>query len=795
MPSLSQSSPSRLQPLALPRTLAPVFGLMAMGALSPQALAQETEAQGTLTLPDLKVEGDYSSPFKVDRASSAKLSQPLLDTPQSVTIVPQQVLKEQNAQTLQEVLRNVPGITFMSGEGNLGWGDLFSIRGFSSEQSLTVDGVRDAGMSTRTDTFNLQQAEVFKGTGAIESGVSAVGGSVNLVSKEAHLGDANKVSAGVGSDNYRRLTADINHELNDTSALRINLMRHYNAVADRDDVDYDRWGIATSLGLGLGTQTRVFVDLFYQKDNNTPDTGLPIQRGTNGDTMPGVKRSNWYGDSSLYTQQTETTSLTARLEHDFDNDARLKNQIRWERTDNFGVLSPARFFAANASGQKTCTGPRCATLGYTGVGPISQVPGSTVNAYPGYTSNGNTAYGILRGDDFGQSKRYTILDNQTDFSFGFNTGSFSHAAVSGIELYHETYGGLKRNAEVPTGDMLFNMTDPQHDFASTWVTKGEGDPRSIIDNAGVYFGDTVTLTEQWQVLGSLRYDNWRAQTTQRGQADIKSDDGALSGRAGVVYKPLPNGSIYASYSEAAEPSAVGASTNNQIYGASTTSNYTPAKSKTYEVGTKWDIAHDQLNVTAAIFRTELENSWEYQDGETAPVRALPAKRVDGVELGLQGNITPRWTAYSGFSALKSVQTKGANKGAEAKNVPDLTANLWTTYAVTDALSLSYGANYVGRRRYSDNEYVGGLNNNSSYANGPSGVNAIYVKDNEKAPGYWLHNLAAQYQFNPQTRVNLNLNNVFNTFYYSQIGASLDGFQLYGIPGAGRTLTASVDYEF
>ncbi|NVZ55397.1 TonB-dependent siderophore receptor [Pseudomonas edaphica] len=781
-------------------TLAPMFGFLAAGSVAPTAWADAPAAtpnDSVVSLPQIKVDGqEATSTFKVDRVTSAKISQPLLDAPQSVTIVPQQVLKEQNAQTLQEVLRNVPGITFMSGEGNLGWGDLFSIRGFSSEQSLTVDGVRDAGMSTRTDTFNLQQAEVFKGTGSIESGVSAVGGSVNLVSKEAHLGDANKVSAGIGTDSYRRLTADLNKQLTDTTAVRINLMKHYNQVADRDDVDYDRWGIATSFGFGLGTDTRFFVDTFYQKDTNTPDGGVPIQRGTDGHRMPGVKRSDWYGDSSLYTQENATTSLTARFEHDFDwHDAHLRNQTRWERSDNFAVLSPARFFVADASGKKTCTGARCATLGYTGVGPISQVPGSTVNAYTDYVNNSNTGHGILRGGDFGLSKRYTILDNQTDFSFTFNTGSLQHAVVSGLEFYHETYGGLKRNAEVPAGDLLFNMNDPSHSFASTYVTKGEGDPRSVIDNAGVYAGDTVTLNEQWQVLGSLRYDNWRAQTSQRGQADISSTDGAVSGRVGAVYKPLPNGSIYVSYSEAAQPSALGASTNNQIYGASTTSNYSPAKSKTYEIGTKWDIAHDRLNVTAAIFRTELDNAWEYQDGESAPVRALPAKRVDGIELGLQGNITPHWTVYTGFSALKSTQTKGINKGAEAKNVPDLTANLWTTYAVTDALSLSYGEQYVGRRRYSDNKDVGGLNNNSSYANGPSGVYAIYTRDHEKAPGYWLSNLAAQYKVNKDTTVNLNLNNVFNTFYYSQVGASLDGFQLYGIPGAGRTLTASVDYEF
>jgi hypothetical protein len=93
--------------------------------------------------------------------------------------------------------------------------------------------------------------------------------------------------------------------------------------------------------------------------------------------------------------------------------------------------------------------------------------------------------------------------------------------------------------------------------------------------------------------------------------------------------------------------------------------------------------------------------------------------------------------------MKSRQTKGANKGEEAKNVPDLTANLWTTYDLTDQLSVSYGADYVGRRRYSDNKYVGGLNNNSSYANGPTGVYTVYTRDHEKAPSYWLHSLAAR----------------------------------------------------
>jgi catecholate siderophore receptor len=769
----------------LPATLAPAFGLV-IGACAASAFA-DTQA---LDLPATQVNGKQDR-YKVDSVTSSKITTPLLDAPQSISVVPRAVLDEQNAQSLQDVLRNVPGITFMSGEGNLGWGDLFSIRGFAAEQSMTVDGVRDAGMASRNDTFNLEQAEVYKGTGSVESGVSAVGGSVNLVSKRAHLGDAGKLSAGIGTDNYKRLTADINRQLNDTTAVRINLMKHYNAVAERDEVDYDRWGFATSFGFGLGTDTRLWLDAFYQKDKNTPDGGVPIQRGTNGKRMPGVSRDAWYGDSSLYTQRSETRSLTGLFEHDFSDDLTLRNQLRWQQTDNWAVLSPARFIAADADGNKTCTGTRCASLGYVGVGGLSSING--INAYTDY-ANSSSGYGYLRGSDFGQSKRYEIIDNQTDLRFNLDTGGIHHEAVTGIELYRETYGGLHKTLDVPAGDMFFDLSDPSHHFASTSTDKGYGDPRSVVKDAALYVSDTMTLSPQWQLLTALRYDHWQVDT-DRSTGSSSTRDDAFGGRLGLVYKPLPNGSIYMSYSQAAQPSAVGASTNNQIYGAASTEDYKPAVSKTYELGTKWELFDERVNLTAALFRTELEDSWEYTEGESAPVRSLPAKRVDGIELGLQGQLTERWSAYAGFAAMKSRQTKGDNKGEEAKNVPDLTANLWTTYDLTDQLSVSYGADYVGRRRYSDNKYVGGLNNNSSYANGSAGVYTIYTRDHEKAPSYWLHSLAARYKVDSQTTVNLNVSNLFNKFYYSRVGASLDGFQLYGIPGAGRTLTASVDYSF
>lgn len=762
------------------------------GKANAAAATPAPAAGNAVALPATSVTATVDAPYKAETVSSPKFTAPIRDIPQSITVVPKQVLDEQNAQSLQDILKNVPGITFMSGEGNLGWGDLFSIRGFSGEQSITIDGVRDSGMSSRNDTFDLERVEVFKGTGSIESGVAALGGSVNLVTKEAHLGNAYKASFGLGTSNYRRETADLNQQIGDHAAFRLNLMSHHNGVAERDEVNNDRYGFAGSLGLGLGTSTRFFLDVYHQKDNNVPDTGLPIQRGTGGQTMAGVSRSAWYGASGMYTQQTDSTSVSGRLEHDFNDTTHLRSQFRWQQTDNFSVLSPARFYASDANGNETCTGTRCATLGYSALGGLSSISG--VSSYTDYT-NTNSLYGILRGSNFGTSTRYTMLDNQTDLQFTVHTGSIKHDLVTGFELYRETYGGLPRAAYVPSGNMWFDLSNPSNSFAGTWTMEGTSQTRSVVDDAALYLSDTATLSPHWQVLGSLRYDRWQASSTTSAGVETSSTDGAFSGRVGLVYKPVEPGSIYVSYARAKEPTAIGASTNNSIYGTATTSKYSPATSQTYEFGTKWDLAGGNLGLTAAVFRTELSNSWQYNDGETSPVRSLPAKRVDGIELGLQGNITDKWSIFAGMTRMWSRITKGANAGAEAANVPDWSGSMWTSYQATPSLSLSYGVQYVGRRRYTDNAYVGGQNNGSSYALGSSGVYAIYVKDNEKAPSYWVHNLAARYRVNKHVYLNANLDNIFNKFYWSRIGASLDGFQLYGVPGAGRTLTVSADIKF
>ncbi|ALM81904.1 TonB-dependent siderophore receptor [Bordetella sp. N] len=779
-------------------TFAPIFAPVsvlsaAIGlACASNAFAQEANppaapAASVTTLAPIQTQGDgvlNPSPYQAETVQSGKFTQPLLDTPQSITVVPKAVLEEQQAQSLQDVLRNVPGITFTSGEGNLGWGDMFTIRGFSAEQSITVDGVRDAGMASRNDLFDLETAEVFKGTGSIESGVAAVGGSVNLVSKQARLGSFYKASTTLGTDNYRRYTTDLNQQLSDTSAFRLNLMRHSNDVAARRVTDYDRWGAAGSLALGLGTPTRVTIDFLHQYDDNIPDGGVPIQRGTNGERMPGVARNAWYGDPGLYKDRTKTDRATVRVEHDFSSQASLTNISRWEQTDRLTVLSPARFNSAAGT-----------SLGYVGVGPlVTSASGIASYGDYGYDTSGSTQ-ARLRGSNYGTSKRYTILANQTNLKLNFDTAGLRHDLVTGVEVYRERYGDLARWVDAPATNPLFDLRSGggvNMGSVST-LEGGDGNHAEVVD-VGLYVGDTVTLSPNWLVSGALRYDHFSVDQVSGG-ATSTTRDGAWSGKVGLTYKPVDYGSIYVSYSQAAQPSAIGASTNNNIYGATSSTRYKPAVSRTYELGSKWDLLEDRsLSLTGAVFRTELSDSWDYGDG-TSVVRSLPAKEVHGAEIGLSGNLTSRLSAFAGVSVMKSRITKGANEGQEAKNVPDATFNLWASYAATDKLSFSYGVQYVGKRRYTDNKYVGGQNNNSSTVDGPAGKHPIYVEDDEKAPAYWVHSIAARYKIDKHFSVGVNVNNLFNRYYYSQIGSSLDGYQIYGVPGAGRTVLFTVDAKF
>ncbi|HEY6399762.1 MAG TPA: TonB-dependent receptor plug domain-containing protein, partial [Blastocatellia bacterium] len=206
--------------------------------------------------------------------SSPKYTEPLRDTPQTITIIPKSVIEEQGATTLRDVLRNVPGLTMTAGEGGAPAGDNLTLRGFSARNDIFIDGTRDLGAQSR-DPFNLEQVEVVKGPGSSFTGRGSAGGSINLVSKAPTI---NRFFAGTisgGSDTTKRFTGDLNLPINDRMAFRLNLLAHDSGIAGRDVVENQRWGVAPSFMYGLGARTRLTLSYYYLGQDNISDYGIP----------------------------------------------------------------------------------------------------------------------------------------------------------------------------------------------------------------------------------------------------------------------------------------------------------------------------------------------------------------------------------------------------------------------------------------------------------------------------------------------------------------------------------------
>ena len=259
-----------------PRLVVSALGLALTGvAAAPLALAAEPAKDGSLELDAVTVSGDQGSAYKASVSASKKYTAPLRETPRTVTIIPEQVIKDTGSLTLVDALRTTSGITFGAGEGGNPAGDRPVIRGFTEESSVFLDGLSDVGPQAR-DMFNLEQVEVSKGPASAYTGAGSTGGSLNLVSKAAKLGNFNDASVTLGTDQTRRYTLDSNYQFSDSVAGRINLLKHDANVAGRDSVSVSRWGVAPTITFGLGTATRSTLSYYHLQTDDVPDYGIPL---------------------------------------------------------------------------------------------------------------------------------------------------------------------------------------------------------------------------------------------------------------------------------------------------------------------------------------------------------------------------------------------------------------------------------------------------------------------------------------------------------------------------------------
>ncbi len=270
------------------------------------------------------VDGEVIDVFgeRLEQGLGTRYTAPLLETPQTITLVPREIIDQQNLLTMREVLSTLPGITFTAGEGGGGYGDGVNLRGYTASNDISTDGVRDSAQYSRTDPFNLEQLELVSGANSVYTGAGSVGGSINLVTKTPRgMADTVLDIAG-GSDSYARLTLDSELAVGDVADFRLNLMTHQNDVPGRDVESFERWGVAPSVAFGGDSDTRFTLSYLHQEDDNVPQYGVPYALGAfNDGPLPGVPTSAYYGYANVDTQEIGVDALTA------SHDARLQRQL------------------------------------------------------------------------------------------------------------------------------------------------------------------------------------------------------------------------------------------------------------------------------------------------------------------------------------------------------------------------------------------------------------------------------------------------------------------------------------
>jgi len=731
------------------------LALGCVGFIAAPAAAQTSDGAssaparlGGVTVTDTALEDQG---YKVDKPESPKYTAPLVDTPKSVVILPAQVIKETGSTSLVEALRTVPGITFGAGEGGNPQGDRPFIRGFDAQGSTYIDGIRSIGGQSR-EIFAVEQIEVVKGGDSTLGGRGSAGGSLNLVTKKAHLGTEATADLSYGTDDYKRATVDANYQTSDTTAVRLNAMWHDADVSERDVVTYNRWGIAPSAAFGLGTATRGYVSYYHLESDDMPDPGMPFERTEAQAIASGilrirpaeevngqkVDRENFYGLKNRDFRKTNVDEVMARVEHDL--------------TDTITIRNTARF--ANVKQSYILTQPD--------------------------DSQGNVQNGLVWRRI---NSRYSSTDSfadQLDLSGTFVLSGLEHSFSTGIEAswersklgnYGDGEGGSINTSPrcTPAGIAAYNCTslfnpnpnDPWVNLAADGVTPVAiaRNPLSTLVEATTYSAyalDTITITEQVLVNIGLRYDRYETEVnTFSNDTRLERTDDLFNWQAGIVYKPLPNGSIYVSYATSATPPGSfigeGSESNGLTPGrgqvAVSPDDLKVEKTKSYEIGTKWEFFDAALSTSLALFRTETDNA------RTTGIDGIPEfvgeRRIDGVEVSVTGQLLPNWSVFGGYTYMDSeVKNAGPNNVANGNpfpNTPKHSFTAWTSVDIADRYQVGAGAIY----------------NSKQYGNfGREGVS-------RSIPGYWRFDATAAVDLTDYAALRVNVQNIFNKRYYDR----------------------------
>ena len=624
-----------------------------------------------------------------DQVTALKTPVPIIDVPQTLSIVTDDEIRIQGFRELGDIVRYTPGVNTSQGEGHR---DSIVFRGVRSTADFYLDGVRDDVQYYRS-LYNLEQVEILRGPNALLFGRGGTGGIINRVTKKAVL-DEQFGSFDMGADSFGAFdfAVDYNVSTGEKSALRINF--HSDTLENhRDYYDGDRYGFNPTFRLELSPATTLDLSYEHADHERFIDRGVPTLNGEPVEAFEEIV----FGDTDTNLQTLRADIYRANLSHEF-SDTRKGNLV--VQYSDFQKMYK-NYYASGYSGGDTFT----------------------ADGYKDPTERTNL---IISGN----------IVNE------FQTGSAKHTLLVGAEIIDTENENYRYNTFFITTEddnEVFNITRPinfgvnaagvrtYNDFTADLKSSTESD----IEVTSIYIQDQIDVTDKFKILLGGRFDNFdiTVRDVKKGTSESREDE-EFSPRAGLIFKPQENVSLYVRYAESFLPRS-GEQFKKLDANAA---RLDPDVYESTEIGVKWDI-RPGLSFTASYF--DSEQTIATRDSDTGENSEIVGLQVDGIELELKGQVTEKLSLAIGYSDLDGETAKGG----EPREIPEYTASLWATYEVNDRFGIGFGVTAQGE---------------SNIKNDKPGL---------ILPDYTRVDFAAYYDLADDLSIQLNVENVTDELYF------------------------------
>lgn len=644
--------------------------------------------------------------YRAERAMSAtKTDTPLIDVPQSVTVVTEKQILDQAANSIGDALRYVPGVTTAQGEGNR---ETIVLRGNSTTGDFFINGVRD-DVQTYRDLYNIEQLEVFKGPNAMIFGRGGIGGVINRLTKQADWSGIREVRVEGGSFDHVRGQFDFDHAMNETAAIRLTGVYQY-SESYRDENLFRRWGINPTATFRLGDATTILASYEHFYDRRVADRGIPNHFITPTTTpMNPVRpfdsmRSQFFGDAANSPTWTNTDAIDVGLEHIFSDTFSIRNRTRYADYEKFYQ-----------------------------------------NVFPGAVNAAETTV-LISG--YNNGTRRTNLFSQTDLNAELYMGSVRHVLLAGMELGRQETDNLRltayfgANATAPTS-ITVPINDSKISHTIFWAPSAtDADNHGVAKVAAGYAQDQISITPELQAVVGVRFDSFKVNfLNNRTAVRLEVTDNVWSPRAGLIYKPMQKLSLYGAISRTFQPRS-----GEQLSSLSATNaTLAPEEFTHYEIGAKWDVK-STFNLAAAVYQLDRDNVLVLMDPNNPGLGSElgGGQRTKGFEFSAQGNLTDDLSVVGSYAYTDGEFTRAISAtvraGALLANMPKHTISVWTRYQVTSGLGAAVGANYQSRRFAAQDNLV-------------------------ELPGFVRFDAALYYDFTENVTAQLNVENILDEKYF------------------------------